>query len=132
MSHRFYRSYTFRLGVLLPLFLLWCWVWSTRFLSSVSVDGPLCFLLSQRGAFLRIVAWRDPGLTKWEAPRFENISYQSRFFPGFAWRWQWDREIFDVSFSYWFLLVLSMIPWGLLLLWRRHRHARATRLTGKR
>lgn len=124
MRSRFPRSYTFWLGILVPVFLLWVWVLSTSLHMEISVAGPRSFRFDHQDGYLRLVTWRDPDLAKWGLPVFESTPEPGRFFPGFGWRWQRDREFVDIQVSHWFLLVgYAVVFWGL-----RHWHGRRYRL----
>ena len=124
---RLLRSYTFRLGVIFPLFVLWSWLASTRYATSVSVEGPRCLVAGHRGGVLRMVTWSDPAIGAWQRPSLEHTAVESRCFPGFAWRLQWDRQISDFRISHWCLMLAYLLPWGGLLFWRREKLLRAPR-----
>ena len=130
MRTRLYRSYTFRLGLVVPVFVLWSWIASTRYATSVSVEGQRCLVVGHRGGVLRVAAWSDPAAGKWQKPFLDHIANRSRFFPGLAWRLQWDREMFDLRMSHWFLMLVYLLPWGALLFWRREKLLRAPRYPG--
>lgn len=129
MRTRLHRSYIFRLGIIFPVFVLWSWLASTRYATSVLVEGPGCLVAGHRGGALRMAVWHDPAVGKWQRPTLDHVASRSRFFPGFAWRLQWDREIFDLRMSHWFLMLAYLLPWAGLLFWRRERLRIAPRLS---
>ena len=116
---RFVRSYTFWLGVLVPVFLLWVWVSSAYLRMEVSLPGPRGTRIDNRDGYIRMVSWRDPDALKWEMPGFGSIREDGHLFPGFAWRWQWEREFVDIQISHWLILDLYLVGfWGW---WYGHR-----------
>lgn len=125
----FYRWRSFWLGVLVLGFLGWGWGKSIKANSGLFIVAPPFFNgeISQEGSTVRIGSMHPTGAANsvitWDEPSPPVPHPPPRLPVAF----QLDAEGGEwiVRVAHWFLILLFLVPWSALLLWRGRRRNRA-------